>query len=167
MSTLHPNIDTLRAIYADLRRIDQYCDDNVVLHTADRGASGGPAQVVGKAAVLAKELDLIRLSGDTLAMEVHNIIANDYFGAVMGVLRTQRAHQSIGMPFCGLWRFRDGRIVEHWENAYSAAELGAFLMGQDIGASSWLSSSKSSAGARHGQTAANEWRGQPAGAPHP
>ena len=167
MSTLHPNIDTLRAIYANLRCIDQYSDDNIVLHTADRGASGGPAEVVGKAAVLAKELDLIRLSADTLVMEVHNIIANDYFGAVMGILRTRRNHSTIGMPFCGLWRFRDGLIVEHWENAYNAAELGTFLMGQDIGTSNWVSSSKSPASAIHEQAASNEWHGQRAGAPHP
>lgn len=130
MSTRHPNIESLRAIYADLRCIDRYVADDVVLHTADRGASGGPAQVIGKAAVKAKELDLIRLSGDTLQMEVHDIIANDYFGAVLGILRTHRDGNSIGMPFCGLWRFRDGRIVEHWENAYDASALGGFLMGQ-------------------------------------
>lgn len=143
MSALHPNIDVLRAIYADLRCIDQYSDEQIVLHTADRGISGGPAQVVGKAAVLAKELDLIRLSGNTLVMEVHDIIANDYFGAVIGTLRTRRDAQAIGMPFCGLWRFRDGRIVEHWENAFDARALGDFLMGKDITPSNWLNESRS------------------------
>ncbi|WP_448096924.1 nuclear transport factor 2 family protein [Luteibacter yeojuensis] len=143
MSTPHPNIQTLRAIYADLRCIDRYCDDHIVLHTAERGASGGPDQVVGKAAVLAKELDLIRLSGNTLVMEVHDIVANDYFGAVMGILRTHRDGSTMGMPFCGLWRFRDHRIVEHWENAYDVATLGAYLTGQDIGPSRWVNSSSS------------------------
>ncbi len=129
MPTLHPNIDRLRAIYADLRCIDRYSDDNIVLHTADRGASGGPAQVVGKAAVLAKELDLIRLSENTLVMDVQDIIANDHFGAVLGTLRVRLNGEEVGMPFCGLWRFRNGQVVEHWENAYDAAALGRFLMG--------------------------------------
>lgn len=133
MSALHPNIDILRAVYADLRCIDRYTADDVVLHTADRGASGGPAQVCGRAAVKAKELDLIRLSGDTLVMEVHSIVANDYFGAVLGVLRARRDQRAVGMPFCGLWRFRDGLIVEHWENAYDAGALGGFLTGRDDG----------------------------------
>lgn len=131
MSALHPNIDTLRAIYADLRCIDRYAADDIVLHTADRGASGGPAQVRGKTAVKAKELDLIRLSGDTLAMDVHSVVANDYFGAVLGVLRARRGERTVGMPFCGLWRFRDGLVVEHWENAYDASVLGGFLLGDD------------------------------------
>lgn len=164
MSTLHPNIEVLRAIYADLSCIDRYSDDDIVLHTADRGVSGGPAQVVGKANVLAKELALIDLSHGTLKMEVHSIIANDYFGAVLGVLCTQHGGQFMGMPFCGLWRFRDGRIVEHWENAYDAAELGSFLMGKDTGSSNFVSSFQPAA---HGQKVGTEWDGQQPVVPSP
>ncbi|OAI80555.1 nuclear transport factor 2 family protein [Ralstonia pseudosolanacearum] len=134
----HPNVSMLEAVYADLTRIAEYCDDDVVLHTADRGAAGGPAEVFGKVAVLDKELDLIRLTSQTLHMDVESIIANDHFGAVMGVLRARRDGHSIGMPFCGLWRFRNGRIVEHWENAYDAGALGRFLMGNEAQASLWL-----------------------------
>jgi len=137
MSGSHSNVAMLEAIYADLSRIADYCDDDVILHTADRGASGGPAEVVGKKAVLQKELDLIRLSGKTLHMDVQQVMANDYFGAVMGVLRSRRNGSAIGMPFCGLWRFRSGRIVEHWENAYDAAELGRFLLGGSDSATAW------------------------------
>jgi ketosteroid isomerase-like protein len=137
MPDAHQNVETLRHVYADLRTIDRYCDDGVVLHTADRGASGGPAQVVGKRAVLDKELELISLTGNTLVMDVQSVAANDYFGAVMGTLRAERDGQQVGMPFCGLWRFRDGRIVEHWENAYDAAVLGQFLLGDTEVAPIW------------------------------
>jgi hypothetical protein len=138
MPGTHSNVATLETIYADLSRIADYCDDDVVLHTADRGASGGPAEIVGRKAVLDKELDLIRLTGKTLHMDVQQIIANDYFGAVMGILRSRRNGSAIGMPFCGLWRFRHGRIVEHWENAYDAAELGQFLLGEPGSTKAWL-----------------------------
>lgn len=128
MNTItHPNIETLRAVYSDLRSIAKYSADHVVLHTADREVSGRPRQVFGKQAVLAKELDLIRLTNNTLVMEVHDIIANDHFGAVLGILRARLDDRDIGMPFCGLWRFHKGLIVEHWENAYDAAALGEFL----------------------------------------
>jgi hypothetical protein len=138
MAGTHSNVAMLQTIYADLSRIADYCDDDVVLHTADRGASGGPAEVIGKKAVLDKELDLIQLTGKTLHMDVQQIIANDYFGAVMGILRSRRNGSAIGMPFCGLWRFRDGRIVEHWENAYDAGELGRFLLGRENSTRLWL-----------------------------
>jgi SnoaL-like domain len=123
----HPNIEILRTIYADLTRIAEYADDDIVLHTADREIPGRATRVVGKEAVLAKELDLIRLTDDTLAMDVDDIIANDHFGAVLGILRVYLDDSESAMPFCGLWRFRNGRIIEHWENAYDAAALDHFL----------------------------------------
>ena len=138
MSQSKSNIEILRAVYADLSRIGEYCDNDVVLHTADRGASGGPSEVVGKQAVLDKELSLIALTGSTLRMEVQNIIANEHFGAVLGVLRANRDSHAIGMPFCGLWRFHNGRIVEHWENAYDVSALSNFLVGEVTSAGVWL-----------------------------
>jgi hypothetical protein len=69
---------------------------------------------------MAHERALIALTNDTLVMDVEHITATDYFGAVLGVLRAT-SPKPIAMPFCGLWRFDNGRITEHWENAYSAA----------------------------------------------
>ncbi|EGH15683.1 hypothetical protein PSYMP_29424, partial [Pseudomonas amygdali pv. morsprunorum str. M302280] len=41
------------------------------------------------------------------------------------------------MPFCGLWRFRDGKIVEHWENVYDVRALGNFMNGKEPVISQW------------------------------
>lgn len=125
----HPNVAKLEHIYADLSCIAEYCDEQVILHPAERSVTPEIQPVVGREAVLAKELALIRLSEGTLVMDVESIIANDSFGAVTGTLRVEKAGRKIGMPFCGLWRFRDGRVLEHWENAYDARAFGAFLMG--------------------------------------
>jgi ketosteroid isomerase-like protein len=125
----HPNARTLRALYADLSTIAQYTDQDVVLHSAERDIAGTTADFAGAAAVLDKELDLIRLTGGTLVMDVDHIGANDHFGTATGMLHAQLDGKTIAMPFCGLWRFRDGRIVEHWENAYDARALGEFLTG--------------------------------------
>ncbi|NUU34584.1 nuclear transport factor 2 family protein [Pseudomonas sp. C2B4] len=127
MSINHPNVKILRAIYKDLSCIDIYVDDDVVLHTADREIPGHVAKIIGKNAVLAKELELIELTQNTLVMDVQSIIANDHFGAVLGVLRMFIKGSHHEMPFCGLWRFRNGRIVEHWENAYDPTVLGNFF----------------------------------------
>lgn len=125
----HPNVEILRTIYADLTRIAEYADDDVLLHTADRDIPGRATRVVGKEAVLAKELELIRLTDNTLTMDVRDIIANDHFGAVLGILRARLNGKENATPFCGLWRFRNSRIIEHWENAYDAAALDHFLIG--------------------------------------
>lgn len=125
----HPNAAMLREIYADLSRIAHHCDDDVVLHAAERDLPGQVPKYRGVAAVTAKELDLIRRTQDTLRMDVSSITANDHFGAVTGLLRARLGDREIAMPFCGLWRFHHGRIIEHWENAYDASAFGAFLAG--------------------------------------
>jgi hypothetical protein len=106
----HPNTETLRAIYADLACVAKYADDNVVLHTADRCVVGQPGQAFGKEAVIARELELIRLAGNTLVMDVQDITANDHFGTVLGILRARLNGGDIAMPFCGLWRFNKGWV---------------------------------------------------------
>jgi ketosteroid isomerase-like protein len=127
MTDEHPNVTALRAIYADLTTISEYLDDDVVLHAAERDIPGAVRIYTGAPAVLDKEIDLIRRTANTLVMDVDFIAANDYFGAVAGYLRANLDGESIAMPFCGLWRFRNGRIVEHWENAYAAAKFAEFF----------------------------------------
>lgn len=127
MSINHPNVKILNAIYKDLSCIDKYVDEDVVLHTADREIPGHVTKIIGKNAVLAKELELIELTQKTLVMDVESIIVDDHFGAVLGVLRMFVKGNHHEMPFCGLWRFRDGRIVEHWENAYDPTLLSSFF----------------------------------------
>jgi predicted SnoaL-like aldol condensation-catalyzing enzyme len=138
MSSLHPNIATLRSIYEDLRRIERHADEDMVLHTAQRHVGADPGRLHGKAAVVEKIHALIRESGRTLHMRVDSVVANDYFGVVLGSIRARRGESEIGMPFCGLWRFRDGRVVEHWENAYDIAALDAFMRGEAGDESSWV-----------------------------
>jgi aryl-alcohol dehydrogenase-like predicted oxidoreductase/ketosteroid isomerase-like protein len=119
----HPNVTTLRTVYADLTRLRDFAAEDVVLHAAERETPGGVKRVVGRDAVDAKERALIAMTGGTLVMEVDHIVANDHFGAVMGVMRGKADGKTIAMPYCGLWRFRDGVILEHWENAYDVTRF--------------------------------------------
>lgn len=128
-ATTHPNVQKLRAIYADLTRLGEFAAEDMVLHTAVRDFCSDPSarRVVGKEAAVAHERALIRQTGGTLMMDVQHIAANDHFGAVLGVLRARRGEEILAMPFCGLWRFRDGLIAEHWENAYDVPATMAYL----------------------------------------
>jgi hypothetical protein len=131
-ATEHPNVTVLRTIYADLTRLGEFAATDMVLHPAERWGDGpvaGTERIVGKEAAVAKERDLIRRTDGTLKMDVEHIAANDYFGAVFGVLRAHRGDAALAVPFCGLWRFRDGLIAEHWENAYDVSLIGNFLEG--------------------------------------
>lgn len=117
---VHPNTDVLRILYTDFSRLQEYAADDMILHRADRNV--GDLPVSGRQAVLAHEQALLDLTGGTLNMDVELVAANDNFGAVLGILRASQP-RDIAMPFCGLWRFEGGRIVEHWENAYDPTAL--------------------------------------------
>ncbi|MFH8760665.1 nuclear transport factor 2 family protein [Streptomyces atroolivaceus] len=121
----HPNARILRAVYADLTKIADYAAPDILVHLADRTPID-PRPCRGATAVLAHEQALIRMTHGTLVMDVQQIAANDHFGAVLGTLRATRP-QPVGVPFCGLWRFVDGCIVEHWENAADPALLSGIL----------------------------------------
>ncbi len=133
--TPHPHVEMLRAIYADLSLLTKFASEDIVLHAAGpRGimaaGSGGPltGDYIGKRAVLAREMELFRRSGGSLAMTPDNIVANDYFGAVLGCLTSTRHGRRFEGEFCGLWRFHDGHIVEHWENAADWPEVERFFV---------------------------------------
>lgn len=125
MTDPHPHCAMLRAVYADVTRLLDHAAENVVLHPATRAVDPRVPDVVGKGAVRAWQRDLLRATGGTLVLDAQQISANDYFGTVLGTLTARFGDREMGQPFCGLWRFQDGRITEHWENVYDPARLAA------------------------------------------
>ncbi|RSN58133.1 hypothetical protein DMH12_11300 [Streptomyces sp. WAC 04229] len=122
---VHPHVRILEAVYADLPRLVDFADAGIVLHPAHRGTDEGRV-VRGRDAVLAHERALLQATGGSLVMDTERVVANDYFGAVLGTLRASRP-RPFAMPFCGLWRFADGLIIEHWENAHAPHALQQLL----------------------------------------
>ncbi|KAM7185811.1 hypothetical protein V8F33_012201 [Rhypophila sp. PSN 637] len=119
----------LEYLYQDLSRISEIASKDIVLHPADRDLSSPSKQPLkGIESVQAHEDALIAATGGTLFMEVQSIEANEHFGAVLGVLRaTKSGRHDLAIPFCGLWRFQDGKAVEHWENAADPRALARWL----------------------------------------
>jgi ketosteroid isomerase-like protein len=119
----HPNAEILRVIYEDFSLLAEYASEDIVLH-AEGSRDIMTGDYFGKAAVLAKEMELYRRSGGSLEMKADHIVANDHFGVVLGRLAANRNGDRFEGEICGLWRFQDGVIVEHWENCadWPAAE---------------------------------------------
>jgi hypothetical protein len=128
----HPNAQLLRAIYADFSLLDKYASDDIVLHAGGtRGIMAG--DYVGKQAVLAKEAELYRRSGASLAVVADHIVANDHFGALLGRFTANRDGERFESEICGLWRFEDGLVVEHWENCADWAAAERFFVDEFAG----------------------------------
>ncbi|KAK3321313.1 hypothetical protein B0T19DRAFT_466664 [Cercophora scortea] len=131
-ATTPPFTDTttlLRFLYQDLSRISQVAADDILLHRADRDLSSPPlSPVKGSVAVQAHEDALIAATGSTLVMDVHHLYADSHFGTVLGTARATKPGQAdLAMPFCGVWRFVDGKAIEHWENALDAKAMARWL----------------------------------------
>jgi hypothetical protein len=129
-STSFPDTASLlRYVYADVCRISEVASDDILLHPADRDLVTPPKPPLrGVQAAQAHEEALVAATGGTLVMDVESITANHEFGCVMGVLRaTKQGRPDLAIPFCGVWRFKDGLAVEHWENAANPGLLGAWL----------------------------------------
>jgi hypothetical protein len=114
------NCETLRYLYQDFDRLAETAAADIVLHPAGRTSAADDLHGLPEA--LAHERSLLATTGGTLVMDVQHITATDHFGAVLGTIRAH-GPATVAMPFCGLWRFADGKLVEHWENPYSYADL--------------------------------------------
>lgn len=147
-----PNFESteqlLRYVYTDLTRISQVVSADIILHPADQGLSSSRGPVRGITAVQAHAEEVVAATNGTVRLEVVSLIANDHFGAVLGTLHAcsfegggkgnlnDDGGRKFAMPFCGLWRFVDGKAVEHWENATDPVRLRAWLMSSAGGVSS-------------------------------
>ncbi|KAI0873244.1 hypothetical protein GGS24DRAFT_401254 [Hypoxylon argillaceum] len=123
--------ELLRYLYADLSRLSQVASPDIILHRFNDPST--PLQ--GIAAAQAHEEALIAATGGTLVMDIESIAANPHFGAVLGFLRGQSPGlDDLVVPFCGLWRFVDGKPIEHWENtAGNSQEIASWLMAARAG----------------------------------
>ncbi|NGO79716.1 ester cyclase [Streptomyces sp. YC504] len=127
MTSTHPNALKLRELYADLSRIGEFVHDDVVLHPATRAVDPAVGDQVGREAVVEWERELLGATGDTLVMNVQDITANDQFGTVLGTLEGRFGDVPFAQAFCGVWRFENGKVTEHWENIYTPDLLASLV----------------------------------------
>ncbi|NEB80008.1 nuclear transport factor 2 family protein [Streptomyces sp. SID14478] len=133
--THHPHADLLARLYQDLAGIGRFLHPDAVLHPALRDVERRARPVEGRDAVIEWERDLITSTGCTLDMQISHIAADEHFGSVHGTLHAVFRGYPFSDTFCGLWRFRDGLIVEHWENIADPHRLARAVKQPELGGS--------------------------------
>ena len=101
----------------DVAAFDDILTPNCVWHVPGRGQLAGDKR--GKDAVVAYFTRLGELSGGSIAVDLHDVIAND--DHVVGLHRTSahRGEQSYETTEAVVFHMRDGRIAEAWEHPYN------------------------------------------------
>jgi hypothetical protein len=115
----HPNEDRFRAGYAafqsgdmDALRNDYFTPD-VVWHAPGRNQLSGDHKGVDE--VIANFAKSFELTGGNFSVEIHDCLANDTHGVVLGIVRGQRNGRSLEDTYAHVVHFQgDGKINESW-----------------------------------------------------
>lgn len=114
----HPNAKILEKIYAsfakgDLASMLAECADNCTFQLA------GKSQLAGKFSKQNFGTDFLQkmqeLSGQTLSLEVHDILASDRHGVVLASEKLTRKGEAVQLRTVHVWRFENGRPVAWYE----------------------------------------------------
>jgi ketosteroid isomerase-like protein len=112
----HPNVALVRAGYAafasgDLAALDDFLAEDI--QWTEAGANAVTGVHSGRAAVHAMLLRLFELSGGTVHLDVHEVLANDTDAVVLATMTGRRGELSVTVLEGHVWRIRHGRAVEY------------------------------------------------------
>ena len=113
----HPNEDLLRKGFdafgrGDMDALRELFADDVVWHFPGKGQLAGDYR--GKEEVLGFLGKSFELSGGTLRLEIHDVLANDEHVAVLSTLSAERGGRSFRSNGVQVLHIVDGRAVESW-----------------------------------------------------
>ncbi len=117
----HPNAEVVRAGYAALRSGDlgelrKYYDADVVLHVP--GRSGLAGEHKGPERLMELWGTLAELTGGTLRLEAHDLLASDDHVVVLISEHAERNGRSLDDDVVQICHVRNGKVTEVW-NMYT------------------------------------------------
>lgn len=114
----HPNEDLTREGFAAFGRGDfdalrrQYFAEDIRYHFPGRGPLAGDYE--GVAQVLELFGRAFELSGGTLRLELHDVIANDEHAVALFTAHAERADRRLEDRAVLVYHVRDGKVTETW-----------------------------------------------------
>ena len=114
----HPNADLVREGVAAFQRGDldalqrQYFAEDIRYHVPGRSPVAGDYE--GVAQVLGFFGQLFELSGGTLRVELHDVMATDEHAAALLKIRAERAGKQLEDNTVLTFHIRDGKVAEVW-----------------------------------------------------
>ena len=113
----HPNEDLVRRGLAafgtgDIATLQELFADDIVWHFPGNSQVSGDFK--GKAEVLGWLAKNAELSGGTLRVEAHDVLANDEHAVALIRVTAQRAGKSLDDPSVQMFHIKDGKATEVW-----------------------------------------------------
>lgn len=126
----HPNEDLVREGFAAFERGDmdalrkQYWTDDVRWHVPGRGPLAGDYE--GPEQVIQYFARVFELTGGSLSLELHDVLANDEHAVALFTVRAERAGKQLTDNLVQTFHIRDGKVSEAWNHStdlYAADEF--------------------------------------------
>lgn len=123
----HPNARLLKRLYeGDRAALYDAMAPDYVAHVP------GNSMVAGDYHGVHGHIDHIErfmtLTGGTMRKQLPGVfLADDHWGLVPSRLLAQRGAATLDLQGFGLWRFEDGRVVEHWGLVSDQAAFDSFF----------------------------------------
>lgn len=123
---MHKNSLLLKRFYE--RDRDALWDN---LHPEYKNHTPGHTQIAGsyagKEGMLGHIQQMQTLTGGTFRAHHQGVFtADDEWGLVPVQLKAERNGKTLDMMAFGVWRFKDGLFIDHWENPWDMATFEAF-----------------------------------------
>jgi uncharacterized protein len=117
----HPNAEVVQAVYAALRSGDwaefrAYVDPDVVLHVPGRRGLAGDYKGADK--IIELWTSLAELTGGTLRMEAHDLLASDDHVVALISEHAERDGRSLDDNMVQISHVKNGKVTEVW-NVYT------------------------------------------------
>jgi ketosteroid isomerase-like protein len=130
-SVTHPNEDLVRRGYdafasGDMATLNEVFADDIVWHAPGRNDLSGTFR--GKDEVFATLQKNMELTGGTLKLDVHAILADDEHAVTLLRATAQREGKALDDNTVQVWHVKNGKLAESWlhpSDAYASDEFWA------------------------------------------
>jgi uncharacterized protein len=126
----HPNENLVREGFAAFQRGDldalqnQYWANDIRWHIPGRSALAGSYEGTGN--VVQLFVRLFELSGGTLRVDLHDVLANDEHAVALFTISAEREGKQLNDNMSQTYHIRDGKLAEVWNHQtdlYAADEF--------------------------------------------
>jgi uncharacterized protein len=126
----HPNEELLRQGYeafgrGDMEWLNEHFADDLVWHVPGQNPFSGDHR--GKEAVFSLFAKQMELTGGTLRLEIHDVLANDEHGVALATVTATRGGKSLEDRQAHVFHVRDGKVAEFWNHPGDQQATDEFL----------------------------------------
>jgi hypothetical protein len=125
----HPNEDLLRRGYeafssGDMQTLGELFADDIVWHVGGRNQLSGDYR--GTQEVFNLFGSFAQLTGGTLRIELHDVLANDEHAVALQKVTGEREGRTLDDNGVGVYHVREGKVTEAWFHPGDAYDLDEF-----------------------------------------